>query len=218
MTDNNLLSGIKEIKYDDKKGNRNRSLFVGYIKDLSTQKAFEQKLQQKVNMCQAMINSSFDPMLQIDEHGIIQMVNNATVSLFGWTRNEMINQNVKMICGGGHAENHDKYLKTYLETGVKKIIGRKRRVPARRKNGSEFTIELGVTETVSDNGEKIFCAFIRDLTQQLLDKQKLHDNDAIMKGKFFGVADGDANSVDGSEVTRGRGRGNRARRRHGPTL
>jgi len=35
------------------------------------------------------------------------------------------------------------YLKKYLQTGEKRVIGKYRELPAKRKDGSEFPIQLG---------------------------------------------------------------------------
>ena len=72
-----------------------------------------------------------------------------------------------------------------MKTGEKHIIGKKRIVQARRKDGSEFDIELGLQEVIVDNGERVFCGYVRDITQQRLDKRALRKKDAEMKGKFF---------------------------------
>jgi len=147
---------------------------------------FERELKHRETLMQGMIDASFDPMFQVDEAGIIRLVNDAAISQFGWTRDEFVGNNIAMICGGEHAARHDEYMKTYLTTGVKRVIGRKRKVPAVRKDGSEFDIELGIQEVVcADTGERVFCGYIRDLTQQIMDKKLLRKKDAAIHGKFF---------------------------------
>lgn len=71
---------------------------------------------------------------------------------------------------GGHAKHHDDYLKQYRETGVTHIIGSMRELQARRKNGKEFPVVLGIeriTELDGDESdEDLLVAFVRDITQQ----------------------------------------------------
>jgi len=58
---------------------------------------------------------------------------------------------------------HDRYLDNYRRTGIKKIIGRRREVMGKRKDGSTFPIELGVYETFL-NDRKFFIGSISDIS------------------------------------------------------
>jgi PAS domain S-box-containing protein len=145
----------------------------------------EQEIEETLSLTQGMIDASFDPMLQIDEHGIIQVVNQAAVAMLGYSKEEFVGRNIRMICGQGHGAHHDEYMAHYLTTGQKRIIGKKRHVVAKRKDGSEFEIELGVQEVRLSSGKRAFCGYMRDLTQQNFDKKKLRQNAALIHGKFF---------------------------------
>ena len=140
-------------------------------------------------LLQGMINASFDSMFEIDESGIIKVVNDSALAMFGYTRDEFIGSNISMICGGGEGPNHDMYMKRYLETGVSHVLGRKRHVKCRRKDGSEFDVELGVQEVplTASGGKKAFCGFIRDLTLQQKDKRALRKQQQLIHNKFFGT-------------------------------
>jgi PAS domain S-box-containing protein len=174
--------GVQEIA-DASTGQR---FFCGFVKDLSTLKQHEAALQEGQDLAQAMINASLDPMLEIDQTGCIRIVNNAACSMFGYSREEFLGSNIDMICGGGHQERHAGYLARYLATGEQHIIGRKRQVPARRKDGSEFVVELSVQEVTLSNGKKAFCGYLRDLTAQQKDKRELRKQRDVIHGKFFG--------------------------------
>jgi len=96
-----------------------------------------------------LVDGSFDPMLVIDQEGIILMANEAATTVFGYTHDEFVGRNITMICGEGHAERHDEYMRRYLETGEKRIIGKVRKgIKAKRKDGSEFPVQLGVREVI----------------------------------------------------------------------
>ncbi|CAB9510888.1 Sensor protein FixL [Seminavis robusta] len=174
--------GIQEIK-DVSTGNR---FFCGFFKDLTLLKQHEAMLQEKQALAQAMVNASFDGMVEIDQQGIIQIVNDAACNMFGYTREEFLGSNISLICGDGHAKNHDAYLQRYMETGQKRVIGQKRQVKARRKDGTELEVELGVQEVTLFSGKKAFCGFIRDMTQQRKDKRALRKQQQLIHGKFFG--------------------------------
>lgn len=136
-------------------------LFCGFVRDLSDLRAREQ-------LAQEIVEVALDPMFQINEEGQILMVNKAAETTFGYARDELIGENVSIICGGSHGPNHQYYLKQYLRTGVAKVIGKYRELPARRKDGTEFPIQLAVVEIQMGNkeNERMFCGFIHDLSRQ----------------------------------------------------
>jgi PAS domain S-box-containing protein len=184
--------GVQEIK-DVSTGQR---FYCGFFKDLTQLKQHQAAIQERQALMQGMINASFDSMLEIDQDGIIQIVNDSACHMFGYTRQEFVGSNVSIICGNGHADRHDMYMQRYLETGQKHIIGIKRQVKARRKDGSELEVELGVQEVDLTNGKKSFCGFIRDLTAQKMDKRALRKQQQLIHGKFF-AQDGEDGEEEG---------------------
>jgi len=174
--------GVQEIA-DVSSGKR---YFSGFLKDLSFIKQHEAELQQRQDLAQCMIDASFDCMMETDENGVIQAVNQAACNMFGYTREEFVGSNISMICGDGHAERHAGYLERYRQTGERHIIGRKRQVMARRKDGTELSVELGVQEVVlATTGKKAFCGYIRDLTEKQKDKRALRKQQQLIHNKFF---------------------------------
>jgi two-component system sensor kinase FixL len=112
----------------------------------------------------AIENASIDAIISIDRRGIVQTFNPAAETLFGYGRDEIAGQNVKVLMPGHFREQHDGYIANYLRTGEKKIIGIGRVVAGLRKDGSSFPMELSVGEATA-NGERVFVGFVRDLTQ-----------------------------------------------------
>ena len=72
-------------------------VYFAHFKDLSALERHESELEHKDNICQAMCNASFDPMFSIDQAGTILVVNDAACNMFGYTREEFINHNIKMM-------------------------------------------------------------------------------------------------------------------------
>jgi PAS domain S-box-containing protein len=71
--------------------------------------------------------------LQINEQGIIQKYNECAVETFGYSKEEAIGQNIKMLMPQDVADKHDGYLRRYVETGVKHVIGANRFAKHTRK-------------------------------------------------------------------------------------
>ena len=73
-----------------------------------------------------------------------------------------------------YRENHDSYLRRYMTTGERRIIGIGRVVVGQRKDGSTFPMELAVGEMKSGN-QRYFTGFIRDLTERQETEARLQE-------------------------------------------
>jgi PAS domain S-box-containing protein len=113
----------------------------------------------------AILDTTVDGIVTIDEHAIIQSFNRAAERIFGYSANEAIGRNVKILQPSPFREHHDEFIAHYLRTGVKKIIGIGREVEGRRKDGSVFPLYLAVSEAKAGK-EKIFTGIMRDITEQ----------------------------------------------------
>ena len=100
-----------------------------------------------------------------DQNGKILTVNPVTEKMFGYDSSELLGKNVSVLADSPHRENHDQYIKNYLESGQKKIIGITRELVALKKNGELFPVNLHINETEVD-GEIIFVAIIEDITER----------------------------------------------------
>lgn len=127
-------------------------------------KELEGQIEKERNIIKGILDASLDPLFQINEKGIIQIVNKAATFQFGWTKSEFIGQNISMIVGKEHASKHDQYMQRYLQTGEARVMGTRRIIPARRKDGSEFMTQLSLVEVETEVGEeRLFCGFILDI-------------------------------------------------------
>jgi len=107
------------------------------------------------------LDSSFHALFVINKEYIIQRINKESCDVFGWNKEEFIGKNISMIMAEKNATDHDNYVKNYVETGIKKIMGTQREVIARRKDGSTFPCVMGLSECGKSG---LICGFIRDLT------------------------------------------------------
>lgn len=115
-----------------------------------------------------------DAMIIIDEQGRIESLSATAERLFGYSLAEVAGQNVSLLMPSPDRENHDAYLKRYLTTGERRIIGIGRIVVGQRKDGTTFPMHLTVGELRSAE-RHYFTGFIRDLTEQQLTESRLKE-------------------------------------------
>ena len=119
----------------------------------------------KAARLRAILDTTVDGIVTIDEKAIIQSFNKAAERIFGYSAEEVIGQNVKILQPSPYREHHDEFLSNYLRTGIRKIIGIGREVEGRRKDGRLFPLYLAVSEAWVGN-ERFFTGILRDLTEQ----------------------------------------------------
>ena len=115
-----------------------------------------------------------DAMLIIDERGRIESLSTTAEHLFGYAMGEVAGKNIKMLMPAPYRDQHDGYLKRYLTTGERHIIGIGRIVTGQRKDGTTFPMHLTVGELRSAD-RHYFTGFIRDLTEQQLTEGRLKE-------------------------------------------
>jgi two-component system CheB/CheR fusion protein len=135
------------------------------IEDLTERITAERRMQESAESLRSIIVSSPDGIVTIDSNGKIESFNPKAEAQFGYTEADVIGKNVKMLMPEPYQSEHDGYLKRYLDTGERRIIGIGREVTARRKDGTTFPTELAVGEMQID-GKKRFTGFIRDISRR----------------------------------------------------
>lgn len=125
--------------------------------------AAEQQVAEKESLTRAMIDSAVDGIVIIDEQARIHTFNPAAERIFGFAAEEVLGQNVNLLMPEPDASQHDGYIQRYLHTGQSRIIGTGREVRGRRKDGTQFPMQLAVSELQS-GGERRFLGIVHDIT------------------------------------------------------
>ena len=114
-------------------------------------------------LLQAVLETAVDAIVTINQRGIIQAANPACCRMFGYSIEELLGQNVKLLMPQAIRVEHDGYLAKYLATGNRKIIGVGREIEALRKDGTTFPMHLAVSES-DVGGQKLFTGIVRDIS------------------------------------------------------
>ncbi|MEM9561698.1 MAG: ATP-binding protein [Actinomycetota bacterium] len=126
------------------------------------------------DLWQAVLRTAVDPIIIIDQDGVMAHVNEATEELFGYEAGELVGRNVSTLMPEPHRSAHDGYLHNYLTTGNANIIGIGREVEAVRADGTAVPVALAVSEIKLD-GRSWFTGILHDLTQRRLVEAELRE-------------------------------------------
>ncbi|WP_330166407.1 sensor histidine kinase [Rhizobium sp. C4] len=122
----------------------------------------------------SVLDTAPDAAVVASPDGIIVSFNAAAVRQFGYSEQEAIGQNLRILMPEPYQSDHDNYIARYRNTGERRIIGIDRVVVGKRKDGSTFPMKLAVGETHTE-GKRYFTGFIRDLTEREESEARLHE-------------------------------------------
>jgi len=149
-------------------------------RDITETKRVQAALRASERRYQSIIDSAVDAILVIDDRGAIEAFNRAAEGLFGYVASEVLGHNVNMLMPEPYHGEHDEYMRRYLATREKRIIGIGREVTGRRKDGSLFPLHLSVGE-MEIEGEAKFTGILHDLTARVQLESQLREQAALTR-------------------------------------
>jgi diguanylate cyclase (GGDEF)-like protein/PAS domain S-box-containing protein len=138
-------------------------LVTAAIRDISVRKAAEEHLAQMEGRYRGLLEAAPDAMVVVDQGGEIVLLNVQAEKQFGYRRDELIGQKVKNIIPKGFAERLVADALRSAEDALAQQIGTGIELNGRRKDGSEFPIEIMLSPLEGAEGVLVTAA-IRDIT------------------------------------------------------
>ena len=113
-----------------------------------------------------------DAVIGVDETGEIKLVNSRTQAVFGYTRGELIGEQVEMLVPESVRRTHVGHRDRYFDAPRTRPMGAGVDLYARRKDGTEFPCEISLSTVATDSGMMALAA-IRDITDRRRDRDDL---------------------------------------------
>lgn len=131
----------------------------------------------------AILDSVPNAVVSLDAIGRITEWNKTAEKMFGFSRSEAVNRPMQeLIVPLRLREAHCHGFRKFMQTGESKFIDSPTRVPALRKDGSEFSAELLITRT--KNEPFFLTAFITDITERWKLETQMKNADETMQALF----------------------------------
>jgi two-component system sensor kinase FixL len=128
----------------------------------------------------AVIDSAVDGIIVIDARGTIEVFNSAAERMFGYSQQEAVGRSVNMLMPAPYRDDHDGYIRRYLDTGQQKIIGIGREVTALRRDGTTFPVHLSVGE-LRVGADPHFTGILHDLSARTRLEERLREESALAR-------------------------------------
>jgi len=147
-------------------------LAAGLKAEVYRRQALEQQAESGRARLQAIFDAFADGIVTIDVQGRVQQWSAGAQRIFGYAPEEILGRDLTLLMPEPHRSQHSDYVASFLRTRTAKVIGIGRELTAVRKDGTEFPIELAVSE-VRDGTEVFFTGILRDITERERAKAEL---------------------------------------------
>jgi two-component system cell cycle sensor histidine kinase/response regulator CckA len=135
-------------------------------------------LQQSEKMVIALLESASQAILSVDRGGRIVLANPKTEEMFGYGRDELLGARIETLLPESRRSAHSRERDDYFERPRIRPMGIGLDLAGRRKDGSEFPVEVSLSYVETEEG--VFgIAFVNDISErkrleeQLLQAQKM---------------------------------------------
>src|ERR1700687_4427208 len=106
-----------------------------------------------------------DAIVAVDRDGTIVQLNSQTQALFGYTRDELMGQKVEVLVPESYRRQHHHHRQNFADTPKLRRMGADLDLYGRRRNGSEFPVEISLSPVSTENGMFVLSA-IRDISER----------------------------------------------------
>ena len=156
-------------------------------RDVTERVLAEQARQETERLRRTALEAALDGYVALDVEGRIIEFNAAAEAIFDYRREELLGRPMaETLVPVDLREKHNEAFRRHLATGEAHILGRRIEVPALRRDGSTFPIELVIVRgTIAE--KPVFIAYLRDLTEQKMAAAALAEREAQIRAITEGV-------------------------------
>ena len=120
----------------------------------------ETSLRQSEERMSLILEASPNALILANDEGRIVMVNAHAQNSFGYRRNELMGQKIEILVPERFRTSYQAYRTQFLVAPIATAMGSGREFVVRRKDGSEFPVEIGISPIRSNEGNLILAAIL----------------------------------------------------------
>ncbi len=163
--------------YADSKGKPMRML--GATMEITQRKEAESALKETSQKFRLVVEASPSGILLADEKGRMTLVNEQLTKLFGYAREELVGQSVDLLVPERFQTEHAAQRNRFHQAPSARMMGQGRELFGRRKDGTEFPLEIGLSHIPGPKGILVLASVVDVTTRKRSDLQIAQQRDQL---------------------------------------
>lgn len=132
---------------------------------------------------QSLLEAAPDAIVIVDQEGEIVLVNREVGNAFGYSDEELIGRSIEALVPDGSRAVHSRRRQAYADEPEARAMGSDLQLSARRRDGSEFPVEISLSPVQGPEGTLVIAA-IRDVTERRRTEQALAESEERFRRSF----------------------------------
>jgi PAS domain S-box-containing protein len=124
-----------------------------------------ERIMAQVQNVRVLMESAPTGIVVVDEEGVIKLVNSSAEKQFGYNRLDLVGKRVEVLLPVPQVAEHREAREAFLQKPEARAMGVGRDLSGRRKDGSEFPVEIGLNP-VGQNGRTAVLATVIDISDR----------------------------------------------------
>jgi PAS domain S-box-containing protein len=170
-----LEASISQVQLDNEK------LYTVILRDITERHRADQRLQ-------TVIEGTPNGIVMIDHNGSIVLVNSQIETLFGYDRTELLGTSIEILVPERFQTGHVAFRNEYLKQPTTRSMGVGRDLFGRRKDGTEFPVEIGLSPLETEQGMMVLGTIV-DITERKSGEQALRRSEEQLSGMIASAMD-----------------------------
>lgn len=133
---------------------------IGVNVDVTEREQAEMVMRHSEERFRSAVEAAPSGMVMTDGEGRIVLVNLHAEALFGYGREEMIGKRIEMLVPERYSSSHPVFRRTYGNRPVARPMGAGRDLYARRKDGIEVPVEIGLSPIQTSEGSMALASIV----------------------------------------------------------